>query len=81
MTAIQPRARMQVPLVDLKAQYQAIKNEVPAAVAGWIVADEAARAALPVLVEIQRSGAAAKDDKEKALAQEAEAVARALKGN
>jgi dTDP-4-amino-4,6-dideoxygalactose transaminase len=34
MTAIQPRTRIQVPLVDLKAQYQAIKDEVLAAVAG-----------------------------------------------
>ena len=34
MTAIRPRTRMQVPLVDLKAQYQAIKDEVLAAVAG-----------------------------------------------
>jgi HEAT repeat protein len=40
-----------------------------------------AKAALPVLLEIQRTGSTAKDDKEKAVAQEAEAVAKALRGN
>lgn len=81
MAKIEPDAKIMVPVLIDVLQRDRDADVRLAALAALKKIGPPARSALPVVLDIQRSGAFAKDEKEKTVAQEAEIVAKAIKAN
>jgi HEAT repeat protein len=81
MAKIEPDAKLQVPVLIEVLQRDFDADVRLAALAALKKLGPSARSALPVLLELQRSGATAKDEREKSVALEAESVAKTIKAN